>query len=1124
MLQSRRACATLAMENVAPLSDRPCVAIEALLGHAEIATRAATDLESHLKLAYSGIQAIVDVLGLSISVMSIPVSADPTGKMQFVVDSVVASIQSLSAQRFEPHKDPSFEEAKHDSLQELNRMHDICVDSDPAHFNYVGDGAVWDQRQAVCDELNKMPTAAQLPERQAAPVSSGHGVDNAAASALASDPALGDHRVHPAASPSTAQPHRSPDDHDRSMPAHHSSAAVKDGAAETTSPMRPDPRLCTHASPPALTCNFPDFLATPPSQRQQRQTFPPTEVFMPFFGSQLPPAARATPANRPTALAEAARSAREQPVATGLAVRDADAAPAADVIDILTDGSDSRHEHGRLEPAAAEPVACQPSCSHAEPPGVHNASPAPRIAHQTAYEAAELLPTPSDARTAPRSSKPGAPEAVPPAHGRLSPPDPAEIPAQLTAFTACSAVPAQARGAPAASAQCAVRSSFGWRPLGIMKSSTRRPMHPQAAPCTLTQAAGRTPGTPAAPPGQAGATSKPVGEPAKCKTDDVKSPHTRQALADCAQPAATLGTGSTCLVGSAQLASKHRPDGQHDPDTDRNAALLPAHGPLSSAAASAVSMSRKASGSQGRGGSACPSSNAGGGQASLGDDRADAGDGAEMYCQGELQDASGKQKQRAAGGMQREQGAVGGESEKRRRSGEAALEAAESGPGGGGSRHARVQKGVWRKRGGKARGVGGAETQAAHRLSAEGGDAGEHGGGHGAALPSPEGRIGAHPLPTAAAATATFRSNAAISGGAGASPLAAPSRSCNGHGAAAAARPSPPVDVAEILGRSPARSGAARPTGAVSMAAALPLCKPDAAATTAASAGAAARTAHKQSTEVVAHDAVGRGSVLFERVALRSLGASGNPVATKAAAQPAAEGGVEAKAVRKGKWQSRKNTNAIFEGRESKRTCRIDAMLRSSGASAGKATGGSGRAAPVLALEKADVKGGYDGTLQQRRAAAAAAAAGGDGPVAPAAARVFQQRVRKRGEREVLQAWECEACMEFYGLLARQGYVYDSDVFGSCEECGGVRKKSKQKGCGAQEAGPVSAASGSQPSMPNGKGGGAEALLQAAGRHRHQFVAPPTQENFWAIGFEDDWDAPKRPWRKNGVNKNRMVS
>ena len=208
----------------------------------------------------------------------------------------------------------------------------------------------------------------------------------------------------------------------------------------------------------------------------------------------------------------------------------------------------------------------------------------------------------------------------------------------------------------------------------------------------------------------------------------------------------------------------------------------------------------------------------------------------------------------------------------------------------------------------------------------------------------------------------------------------------------------------------------------------------------------------------------------------------------------------------------------VQEGRDRKRTGRIDAMLRSAGST------GAVKAPPVLALEKADVRGGYDGTLQERRVAAVAAATAGEGAAVDGAANVYDERVRKRGEREALQAWECQECMEFYELLAKKGYEYNADVFGGCVECGaGAPKRMKLKrSAGAQNNGVTSP--GRQPSTPEGNPDGAGALLQAVGRHRHKFVAPPTQENFWAIGFADDWQAPKRPWRKNGVNKNRMVS
>lgn len=196
-------------------------------------------------------------------------------------------------------------------------------------------------------------------------------------------------------------------------------------------------------------------------------------------------------------------------------------------------------------------------------------------------------------------------------------------------------------------------------------------------------------------------------------------------------------------------------------------------------------------------------------------------------------------------------------------------------------------------------------------------------------------------------------------------------------------------------------------------------------------------------------------------------------------------------------------------------------MLRSAATSSGKNASAAGKGGPALALQKADVAAGFDGTLQQRRVAAATAAAASGGTARVGAAKVYDQRVRKRAERDALQAWECGACMEFYEVLARQGYEYNAEVFGDCSECGSTRKKMCVKRGGATTE---NAQGESPPGTPDAKRDGAGNLLQAVGRHRHRFVAPPTQENFWAVGFDDDWDAPKRPWRKNGVNKNRMVS
>lgn len=98
--------------------------------------------------------------------------------------------------------------------------------------------------------------------------------------------------------------------------------------------------------------------------------------------------------------------------------------------------------------------------------------------------------------------------------------------------------------------------------------------------------------------------------------------------------------------------------------------------------------------------------------------------------------------------------------------------------------------------------------------------------------------------------------------------------------------------------------------------------------------------------------------------------------------------------------------------------------------------------------------------------------------------RVYDERVRKRAEREALPAWECQGCARFYAMLKRQGYKVDSDVL-KCPDCGDDRKTDQENG-------------------------DVQGILQETSRHRHRFVAPPTPKNFWAIGFDDDWGKGNR--------------
>ena len=139
-----------------------------------------------------------------------------------------------------------------------------------------------------------------------------------------------------------------------------------------------------------------------------------------------------------------------------------------------------------------------------------------------------------------------------------------------------------------------------------------------------------------------------------------------------------------------------------------------------------------------------------------------------------------------------------------------------------------------------------------------------------------------------------------------------------------------------------------------------------------------------------------------------------------------------------------------------------------------------------IAVAPVAVKGlaGDDGSeehLERRRLEVHADQAGAHegGP------RVYDERVRKRAEREALPAWECQQCARFYAMLKRQGYNVDNDAL-KCPDCGDDRRTDW------------------------GGNGGVQGILQETSRHRHRFVAPPTPKNFWAIGFDDDWGRGKR--------------
>lgn len=159
-----------------------------------------------------------------------------------------------------------------------------------------------------------------------------------------------------------------------------------------------------------------------------------------------------------------------------------------------------------------------------------------------------------------------------------------------------------------------------------------------------------------------------------------------------------------------------------------------------------------------------------------------------------------------------------------------------------------------------------------------------------------------------AAATATFRASTA------GSPVASVAASRHLAATGNTSRASPPVNVVEILSRSPARSAAAARPGPAGTAQhtqpSLPLALEDTRLPQHSNPCASGRRAGSSGTTPVA------GVKGGENAAPVGSGAGDTKVkgtnsTTAAPAQPA-PGVAEAKAVRKGKWQSRKNTNAIF--------------------------------------------------------------------------------------------------------------------------------------------------------------------------------------------------------------------
>jgi hypothetical protein len=87
---------------------------------------------------------------------------------------------------------------------------------------------------------------------------------------------------------------------------------------------------------------------------------------------------------------------------------------------------------------------------------------------------------------------------------------------------------------------------------------------------------------------------------------------------------------------------------------------------------------------------------------------------------------------------------------------------------------------------------------------------------------------------------------------------------------------------------------------------------------------------------------------------------------------------------------------------------------------------------------------------------------------------VYDERVRKKAEREAMPAWDCPKCAHFFAAMECDGVVLPQDAV-NCNDCGVGTKAAR-----------------------------AADLRQAAGKHRCNHVAPATPKNFWALGLTSE--------------------
>ena len=442
------------------------------------------------------VQAVVDFLGLKIDVAPISFCSDPSGRMHHVVRSVMSRIQLLV-----PHSKTLLEQ----SLAVPEYLHDrpthVCERARPDFASLASEpqqqmseaGTPWVEISA------NFTSAVRDAKGCEGPCVSGDGGMPAQKSVAAPDRssmeqaviATPDHRSELHVTPC------SPSNRHETQEAPYASPATRGGAMMVSAPIRASSQTHMHSSPPTLTCNFPDLLATPPSQRQQRQTFPETEVFVPFFGAQLPGDSGIPAGALLAGPGQCTNKPANDAAATDLATNTVTAVPEYGLTHPTTDRSDQAWGCEGVAPEEARGCHAnttrQPQSERAAPPLTISA---PVTVEAASIEAAygslrSNQPAPDLAAAATMevskthcATEPGQrpmPLVCVPQHKPTAKPPPAPLLAASAADCG--------RGL-AASVPHALGGSFGWRPLGarpaVAKHPPALPNHACAAGSTAT--------------------------------------------------------------------------------------------------------------------------------------------------------------------------------------------------------------------------------------------------------------------------------------------------------------------------------------------------------------------------------------------------------------------------------------------------------------------------------------------------------------------------------------------------------------------------------------------------------------------------------------------------------------